>query len=225
MNGMNTTTRWRVMILLLLLLSLACLAAIAIDGKRPLGVFPAQVLQWKRETSSPLGHLALPPRWLSIVGVLLTSSLCGILLMYTFPTPIKYMGEAFSQPLGNLARLALAGLVGAVLVAGLSLSATFAIGTFPLAVFLSSALFLASFAGIVALAYAIGNNLLRRAGWGHLSPVVMLMLGVFLLFTLTELPLVGIIFRLVFVFLGAGAIITTRFGTGQPWTLETFREE
>ena len=225
MNSLDRKTRWRVFILLWILLSLACLVLVAFIGRQPWTTIHPGVLQWERETNGLLSRLALPPRWLSMVGILLTTSLYGILLMYSFPGPIKHMGETFSQPFTMLARLALTGLAGAVLVAGLSLSATFAMSTFPLAIFLGSALFLASFAGIVSLAYALGNALFRRADWGTLSPVLMLLLGIFLLFSLIELPFVGVIFRLLLICLGAGVVVTTRFGTGQPWTLEIFREE
>jgi hypothetical protein len=159
-----------------------------------------------------------------MAGVLVTGSLGGILLMFALPGPLRLMGETFFRPYQNLARLALTGLAGSVLILAVSLGATFAISTFPLVIFLGGLFFIASFTGIIALAYALGKGLFLRAGLGHLSPVASLLLGIFILFTLGELPVLGIVLKAMFIFLGTGVVISTRFGTGQPWTLDHFRE-
>ena len=216
--------RWRALILCLVLVSLAALIAIAWLEPSPWEELRSRVVPWEHQSPGPLSRMEAPPRWLSISGILLAANLSGILLIYLFPTRVRLMGETFSRPVGKLARLALLGLAGVGLVLAVSISATFAIATFPLAIFLGSLMFLAGFSGMVSLAYALGKALLLRAAWGHLSPVVALLLGSFLLLALNELPVLGVVFRVFILFLGSGVVIATRFGTGQPWSLEPMNE-
>jgi hypothetical protein len=134
------------------------------------------------------------------------------------------MAQSFFGRLEKLARMLILGLIACVLAVVAGLSATVAMGTFPLAVFLSGLLFVTCFFGIVGLAYALGKALLQRAAWDRISPVLTLLIGLLLLFTLSELPFIGVLFRTLFIFLGSGVAIATRFGTGRPWNLDPMIE-
>jgi hypothetical protein len=224
MNEDRTTYRWRMLILFVILASLAALIAIAWLEPSPWEGLRSRFPRWEGQTSGPLSRMDLPPRWLSMSGVLLATSLSGILWMYLFPARIRLMAKMFSRPVSQLARLAVLGLAGAALIVTTCFSASFTMSTFPLVVFLGGLLFLAGFTGIVALAYALGKALLQRAAWGHLSPVASLLLGAYLLFALSELPVLGVFFRVFLFCLGSGIVIATRFGTGTSWNLDSMIE-
>jgi hypothetical protein len=224
MNEVNRQKRWQALVVVLLLLSLAAILTLAVFDPARWAGSHSRVFPWQRPSPGGWSMFEQPPRWLSMGGVLLATGLSGILLLYFFPAQVGRMAQAFTRSPGQLARLALVGLAGSGLVIAASLSATVAMGTFPLAVFLSSLLFGVCFHGIIGLAYALGKALLLRAAWDRLSPVLILLYGMLLLFTLNELPILGVLFRVLFLILGSGVAITTRFGTGRSWNLDPLIE-
>jgi len=57
------------------------------------------------------------------------------------------------------------------------------------------------------------------------SPLFGLFLGLLILFALSRIPLLGILITILYVSLGMGCVIATRFGTGQSWNLSALTEE
>jgi hypothetical protein len=218
--------RWRITIIVLVFASFFLLVARTWFGWEPWSSF-----RFLRDrTWLPNGTFVQHP-WtlqsyplLSGIGVIFTFYLSGILALFAFPGQIRRMEQALEGPSAGLLRLLLIGLVTGILIAVIAISSALMMGTFPLTIFLGSILFLSGFVGYVALAYALGHALFVRAAWGR-SPMYSLLLGLLILFALGEIPLAGIILKVIFASLSVGVVIATRFGTGRPWNLSPLWEE
>jgi hypothetical protein len=115
-------------------------------------------------------------------------------------------------------------LIG-ILVLVVGISSALMIGTFPLTILLIGILFVSGLMGLVALAFALGRSLLRRAGWQHGSPIYALLLGLLIIIALSRIPVLGALIFLFFASLGLGAMILSHFGSGETWTLKPLSEE
>lgn len=169
----------------------------------------------------PSGGLAV----LQAAASFFTMYLVGVLVLFIFPRQVGYIDRHLGQAPGSLPRQAALGLLVIVVFAGIMVSAALTTSTFPLTVFLVSLLFLCTIFGLVAVAYAVGRRLLARAGWESLSPLVALLLGLVLVFALSELPLLGLLVKAALASLAVGVVVFTRFGTGRGWNLSPLREE
>ena len=96
--------------------------------------------------------------------------------------------------------------------------------TFPLVIITSLTVTVLSLWGYLALAYTLGRHLLMRADWIESSPLAAMFLGLLLLHPLVSLPLIGVIFIVLFVSIGLGVVITTRFGSAKPRDLNPLLE-
>lgn len=217
---------WRLTVILLVLASLFLLLAATLFGWEPWDSFRLLRGEWDRE---PIymrhSRTMFPPTLLTVLSALFTLSLSGILVLFTFPAQIRRLEKAFSNTLRGLVRLAVLGLLTTILVIAVGVSSALTMGTFPLTIFLGSILFLCGFVGSVALAYTLGRELLTRADWDHLSPLYALLVGLLILFSLSRLPFVGIVFTIVFTCTGIGGMIATRFGSGLLWDLSPLKDE
>lgn len=216
---------WRLLVILALALSLGVLAGVAIYGTDAENEFRPAPSRFQANHPEFLDKIELPPLWLSIFGSLAALSLSGLLVLYLFPERVRRMQAACSTPLLSLARLTLLGIVGGILLVVTGISAVFTMVTFPIAIILGGIVFLVTYTGLVAIAYALGRTLLRRAGWEHLSPISAFLLGLVVLYALSSLPYLGIIFRLIIISLAIGVVISTRFGSGKLWNLQPLIEE
>jgi len=105
-----------------------------------------------------------------------------------------------------------------------AISASLSRATFPLTVLAALVVFVLVLWGYLALAYALGRSLLRKAD-GSASPLAALALGLLLLHALIHLPFAGIAFALLSIGAGLGVVTTTRFGSMQPWDLNLLLED
>ncbi len=220
------TNRWRLLLLLLVAVSILSLAAIVWIERQPLGF--VRELRAEIHAASPEGDNSAyepPPAVVSALSALFTLAIGGIFVLYLFPTSIQRMSRALSISLKGLLRLTGLGLLSIVIAGVIGVSAAFSTSVFPVTIALAAILILGSYLGIIAMSYTLGRILLNRAGWPHLSPVYALLLGVFILYPFAELPYVGIIFKILFASLGAGAVVATRFGSGKLWNLEPLLED
>ena len=116
----------------------------------------------------------------------------------------------------------LTGLGLAILVAALLTAAAMALTpmTAPLSLVTLILLFLGSILGTTALSFALGQIIAAQCAWDTGSPVALFGLGSLTLTLLYRLPYIGIGFIILTFLIGLGLITTTRFGSGQPWTLD-----
>lgn len=212
---------WRILIVLLVLVALGLMAAKAIFDWSPLRAVHPGIVAFQSRPDVNRFHLPLA---YSALGALFTLFVSGVMVLYLLPNQIGRTAKAFSGSWAGTLRLALLGLLSALLVGAAGISSTLAMGTIPLTLFLGMVLFLSSMFGFFALAYQVGRTLLGRAGWS-LSPISSLFLGELILFPLVYLPVAGIAVIIILTSLGLGATIATRFGSGRPWSLISLNEE
>jgi hypothetical protein len=164
------------------------------------------------------------PTLVKILASFFATFLCGVIVLYLFPRKIFRMSIEFSLTT-EIFRQALLGFLFLILIGIATLSAILSVFTVPLAVGLISLIFLSSFIGVTAFSLNLGRWLLEHAGWIENPPPLYLGLGLVILYALFNLPFVGIFLLLVIACIGLGATISTRFGTDQPWNLNSFVKE
>jgi len=214
--------RWKWIVVSLVILSLGLVVAMSLLADRfaPYFAFPAswRIGQMQAEHSLPVR----PGYLVSSIGTLFTVGISGILALYLVPERVRRVANSFS---GNYLRLAMFGFLIGILVLVVGISSALMIGTFPLTILLIGISFVTGLTGFVALAYAIGRSLLRRAGWQGSSPIYALLLGLLIIVALSWIPVLGLLLFLFFISLGLGAMISSHFGSGEPWTLKSLSEE
>ncbi len=144
-----------------------------------------------------------------IVGTLALMAV-SVLIIIFWPKQVEQVGETVLKvPLASggvgLAALVLGIPVGLILVLAACLG---------LVVWL--ALFVAALFGFVAISLLIGERLLQALNVSEASPIVAVLIGVFLLRLLNLVPCLGFVFSLIVYSLALGAVILSRFGT-QPY--------
>jgi len=218
-------TRWRILIVVLILLAIVSLF-----------LFVGQ--EWRDALFTGFPHgagqstlpsvvndsLAELPTWVSSLATLVTFFLFGAANFYLFPARVRNLQAALTVSWMRSFHITLAGLAFGLLFVLAAISASLARTTFPLTVLTVLALFVLALWGYLALAYALGRSLLRKADWSA-SPFAALALGLLLLHALIFAPFAGIVFAFLSIGAGLGAVITTRFGSMQPWDLNLLLED
>ncbi len=218
-------TRWRTLIGLFILLAIVGLFLSIGTGWRshlPAGFF-------HDSTQIPLqfavnASLAELPTWVSSLATLATFFLFGAANLHLFPARVRNLQAALTVSWMRSFHITLAGLAFGLLFVLAAISASLSRVTFPLTVLTGVALLVLALWGYLALAYALGHKLLHKADWSA-SPFAALALGLLLLHALIHLPFAGIVFALLSVGAGLGVVITTRFGSMQPWDLNLLLED
>lgn len=218
--------RWKWLPFILVAGLLALLVASALLTQQLAAYFPfLENLKSETERSQGGPFHSQPDALLSSLGALFTLSVGGILILYAIPARIHHLAGAFSGKAAKLLRLGLLGLLAELLVLAVAVTSALTLATFPLTILLVMALFAVGYVGFVALAFAIGRGLLRRAGWQQVSPIYPFLLGLLTLLALARLPFLGFVLFVGFSSLGLGATIATRFGSGETWTLTPLMED
>ncbi len=218
-------SRWRWITLILVVLAVAIWGLLfslnlhpELAHELPHGFLPS--LQASR-LGSPLSHL---PGWVASVELFVTLFLAGAADLYLFPRHVRNMVRALSSP-RRLVPFALLGLGFGLLIIVFGIGAALARITFPFTLLAAFVLILLSAWGYLSAAYALGSLLLAKADWGRSVPLLSLALGLLLLLPLARIPFVGGLIMLVYMGLGLGLVIATRFGSNQPWSLIPLLEE
>ena len=170
----------------------------------------------------PLSRL---PVWASSLGLLITLFLAGVADFYLFPVRVRNMGRALTFGWARLIQMVLLGFGFVLLLLGFGIGAVLARVTFPFTIISAVSAFFLSIWGYLCLVYAFGRSLLRRTGWQAHSPVLSLFLGLLLLLPLVRIPYIGGFFVIFYLSLGLGLVITTHFGSNEPWDLTPLLEE
>ena len=217
---------WRYLIVFLILVGIGLMLTAAWLGWDPYG--SPDRFHWEADRRPPFLTETLErplPAFLSALSALFTLYLSGVLLLYLFPRRVRNLEKAYSHPPGQLVRLALTGLLTGILIVALTVSSALTVGTLPISIVLGIVLFLSGFGGFLVLAYTLARGLLRRAEWGHVSPLIALFAGLLILYPWTRLPYLGLALQVLFASLGIGVVIVTRFGSGKPWDLSALVED
>jgi hypothetical protein len=219
-------TRWRLIVVVLVMIALVLWGSLSILNLRPeygQGL-PRPDLQASNSNGleEPLSRL---PSWVSSLGLFVTLLLAGIANFYLFPTRVRNMRRALTLSWARLIQLVLLGFGFILLILGFGIGAALARVTFPFSIIAAVSTFFLSVWGYLSLVYACGRGLLNRTGWQMSSPSLSLILGLLLLLPLVRIPYVGIFFVVVYLSLGLGLVITTHFGSNEPWDLTPLLEE
>ncbi len=219
-------SRWRVIMAVLIILALALWIALLRLNLRPelgqevhIGVPP-----------SPNGiRLAQPlsglPGWVASVELFITLFLAGMASLFLFPARVRTMVRALHPGWRRVLTVMLLGIGFGLLLVVFAVGAALARITFPFTILAALTLVFVSVWGFLAAAYAAGRLLLDKAGWDRLSPAVALALGLLLLLPVIRIPFVGGFVMIIYVGLGLGLVISTRFGSNESWSLIPLLEE
>lgn len=218
-------TRWRVLIIVLILLASFSILFLGSQAK----LIPPSIIFTHNPEPIPTpdqfeARLMDVPGWISHSASLLTLFLFGAAGFYLFPGRVRKMQAALTVSWARSFQVAIAGLLFLLLLAAFILAASLARITFPLAVLTAVAIFVFSVWGYLVFAYTLGRSLLLLGNWFR-SPLTALLIGLLFLQGLMHLPYIGIIFTLLIVGTGLGVVITTHFGSMQPWDLNPLLED
>jgi hypothetical protein len=207
--------RWR--IFLMLAMAVAILAAssifhwhkwIDLPDHISVSAFPFERGQWNTP-SNLVANLS------GLIGFFLT----GLVIYFIAPRMVRSIGYSPAGR-GGVLRAGLLGILAALLMFFIVLSAAVGSGTFPFAVILIGVMILASLVGLVALELRVGAWLASLAGWQDASPTVHLLLAALVLYPLTILPSVGGLIMVVYILVGLGAVVLARVNAYYPWNRE-----
>lgn len=173
---------------------------------------------------TPFGVFRAGPTGLLMALVTLaTFAAGGTGALYLTPGRLGRTRETLSRSRTGTLRLGVIGLLAYLLAAALIFVLVALVTGFLFAILVTVLLAAASFAGLVAIALAVGRWLRARLAPGAPSPVAELLLGVLAIFPLGLIPWIGWLFVLVLAALGFGALLATKFGSEEGWSLEPLR--
>jgi hypothetical protein len=219
-------TRWRLIVILLIVIALVLWGLLFLLNLRPEYGQGTTRFNFQPPSSNNLGEpLSRLPAWVSSVGLLITLFLTGLANFYLFPKQVRNMSQVLTLGWARLIQMTLLGFGFVLLILGFGIGAVLARVTFPFTIVSAGAAFFLSVWGYLSLVYTCGRTLLMRSSWRSSSPVVSLALGLLLLLPLVRIPYVGGFFVIVYLSLGLGLVITTHFGSNEPWEITPLLEE
>lgn len=164
------------------------------------------------------------PGWVSSISILVTLFMFGSANLFLFPARVRKMQTELTISWKRTFHIMLAGLAFGLMLVLTAMAASLSRATFLLTVISALSLFLLCLWGYFSLAYSLGCLLLQKAGL-RISPLAALAFGLLILHSLAHVPFAGFIVALVGAGAGLGVVITTRFGSMQPWDLNLLLEE
>jgi hypothetical protein len=191
----------------------------------------------------PFGlHQPGPLGFVSRLAGLAFVYLSWALLLFLLPARIGRMAAQMTSPLPQVgeepgmrigfsyhARLFAIGLAGLLAVLLLNLLGLYTLAGIPVAFALMLGLTLVAYAGLAALAFALGRALRRRVGYESASPLADLGLGALIVYALAVIPVFGWMVMAVATPYAFGVILVTRFGSAppaeRPWSLRALELE
>lgn len=218
--------RWRIITSILIVLGLALWALVFFLGLRPelgrelpRGLLPSpQILRLQAPSSGLAG-------WVSSIELLITLFLAGMANFYLFPGRVRNMVNLLALGWSRVLSLTLMGIGFGLLLVVFAVGAALARITFPFTILSAIALIFLSLWGFLAGAYTAGHLLLSKAGWGRRLPAIDLALGLLLLLPVVRIPYAGGVVLILYMGLGLGLVIITRFGSNESWSLIPLLEE
>ena len=154
----------------------------------------------------------------SRLASLVTLLFAGLITLYLIPRRLGHIAVALRGGWNSRVRLFALGLVTALLLAAFGILAVITLVGTPIWLGVLSLGYFGALVGLAAISLPLGRWLTYRAGLSEQTPPVDLLLGLLIIFILSELPLVGGLALLAAALLGLGAVLQTRGGSSQPWT-------
>lgn len=219
-------SRWRILNLILILMAVASLFVFAGRSWGPVG---NEADGWHPASQDSAASVmektfADLPGWVASIAMFASLFMFGAANLFLFPARVRNMQAELTVSWRRTFHIMLAGLAFGLAAILTAMAASLSRATFPLTLFLGFSLFLLCLWGYLSLVYSLGHLLLQKADW-PISPFAALALGLLLLHSLSHLPFAGFVFALLGAGVGLGVVITTRFGSMQPWDLNLLLEE
>ncbi|MSQ26516.1 MAG: hypothetical protein EXR51_00030 [Dehalococcoidia bacterium] len=175
---------------------------------------------------TPFGLFRGGPIGMGMIVLALGLSLAGgALTFYLQPRRMRVLSNALAVSKSRLLRALAAGLLGYLLaLVVLFVLVTLVTGVVfaPLVLVVVGA---ATLMGVVAAGLALGRWLTARlAPQEPAHPITALAVGMLALFPLSLLPWAGWVVALITASVGMGAVLITKFGSENGWSIETFND-
>ncbi len=145
--------------------------------------------------------------------------------LFLIPRRMKVMGEALKLGWTQLAGMAAVGVLGYMVLFAMGILLVTTVVGLPIALLFAAALIPVTIIGLSTVLLVLGMYIMGRFGdntW--ISPPYALVAGLLLLFPLGLLPIVGWVITLIAAAVGFGAVLVTKMGSTEGWSLEVFNE-
>lgn len=170
---------------------------------------------------TPFGVYRAGPAGLLMVGVALAAALsAAVAMLYLAPARLSRVRDLLTVSVRHNLRLGAMGVMGYLLACSLLFVLVAVVTGILFAALLAMLLTGATFLGLIGLALALGRWLRNRLAPGAPSPLADLVLGILVIFPLGLVPWAGWLFALGLSALGFGALLASRFGSEEAWSLE-----
>lgn len=144
----------------------------------------------------------------------------GAATVYLFPDRLRVLRDTLTVPLGRRFNLGFIGLLGYLICLLLLLILVTLVVGLPVAAVLLTLLTATTVLGWVAVGLVCGRWLSDRLALPVSTPLADLAIGLLLLFPLGLIPWLGWILVAALASLGFGAVLVTKFGSPEGWSLE-----
>ena len=162
------------------------------------------------------------------VGLYLTSLVTFIAVcagaIFLAPARMKAAREAIHRDAYNMVRLGLIGFLGYLSILALCIMLAATVVGIPLAVLILLGLAPVTVAGLASVGLALGGSLRRAAQVEVASPVYDLLIGLLVLFPGGLIPYLGWLVAGTTASLGFGAVLVTKLGSRDSWSLQILEE-
>ena len=170
---------------------------------------------------TPFGVYSSGPAGFGLVVLSFGALLLGsVMTMYLVPRRLRVVKDAVTVSWPQRMRLGGVGLLALLLGVLLTLVLTTLVIGVPIAALLLLVLTLGVFFGLVVVGLALGNWLAHLLHIAPVNPIAQVALGMLLLFPMGVIPVLGWALVLVVSSLGFGAILVTKFGSQEGWSLD-----
>ncbi len=180
-------------------------------------------------TPAMLTPFGLYPAGFKGVGLIFLSLstllVAGSLVTYLTPKRIHSVHQAIELSWSNVALLAAVGALGYGISALLLFVLITLVVGIPFAALLAVVVTAGTALGFMGVCLALGRFVRSSLDLPFSSPLLELMLGIALIFPLGILPVVGWPLILAIVAVGFGALVVTKGGTGDPWSISLLQEQ
>lgn len=137
----------------------------------------------------------------------------GLLATALMPNGITSMANHLPKDFG---RVILVGFIGLILLPFLVIVTIITILGIPLVPLIILAFVVFKFIGYVAVAVFIGRKISELPNW-NLSLVLQLIIGVFVLWVISQIPVVSGLAYITVTIISLGLVLETKFGSFNPW--------
>ncbi len=145
--------------------------------------------------------------------------------LFLIPKRMKVMSESLTPGWTHLGAMAAVGVLGYIILFAMAILLVTTVVGVPVALLFAIALIPMTIVGLAVVLLVLGTYIMRRFGHNPLvSPPYAVVIGVLLLFPLGLLPIVGWIITFVAAAVGFGALLVTKMGSPEGWSLEVFNE-